>query len=299
MIQQKAPAFSVSALQPNKEFKDISLSDYLGKWVVFFWYPLDFTFVCPTEIIAFGDRQPEFTAINTQVIAASCDSLFTHLAWVNTPRSQGGLGDMKIPIVADFNKIVANQYGVLLPDGIPLRALFIIDPVGNLRQITCNDLPVGRNVDEIIRLVKAFQFVEEHGEVCPANWQPGDLTMKADPNDSKEYFQAANKGDAAVGDILDKEGLNYATASAGLTVVDYWAPWCKNCKKIDPVLTRLASELTGSKFVKVNTTEAEALASDQGVDALPFFQFYKAGKVVGTFKGSDAAKLEAAIRANV
>ncbi len=95
---------------------------------------------------------------------------------------------MKIPIVADFNKTVAGQYGVLLPDGIPLRALFIIDPTGNLRQITCNDLPVGRNVDEIIRLVKAFQFVEEHGEVCPANWQPGDLTMKADPNGSKEYF---------------------------------------------------------------------------------------------------------------
>jgi alkyl hydroperoxide reductase subunit AhpC len=122
------------------------------------------------------------------VIAASCDSLFTHLAWVNTPRNEGGLGSMKIPIVADFNKTVARQYGVLLPDGVPLRALFIIDPVGNLRQLTVNDLPVGRNVDEIIRLIKAFQFVEKHGEVCPANWQPGDLTMKADPNLSKEYF---------------------------------------------------------------------------------------------------------------
>lgn len=134
-----------------------------------FWYPLDFTFVCPTEIIAFGDRQPEFDAINTQVIAASCDSKFTHLAWVNTPRSEGGLGDMKIPIIADFSKTVATKYGVLIPDGgdcgVPLRALFIIDPAGNLRQITVNDLPVGRNVDEIIRLVKAFQFHEAHGEV--------------------------------------------------------------------------------------------------------------------------------------
>ncbi|RYY79682.1 peroxiredoxin [archaeon] len=129
-IQQQAPAFTVSALLPNKEFKDISLSDYKGKWVVFFWYPLDFTFVCPTEIIAFGDRSPEFEKVNTQVIAASCDSLFTHLAWVNTPRNEGGLGDMKIPIVADFNKTVATQYGVLLPDGVPLRALFIIDPSG-------------------------------------------------------------------------------------------------------------------------------------------------------------------------
>ena len=159
------------------QFQDISLSDYKGKWVVFFWYPLDFTFVCPTEIIAFGDRQNEFGAINAQVIAASCDSHFSHLAWVNTPRSEGGLGDMKIPILADFNKKVATSYGVLLPDGVPLRALFIIDPEGTLRQITCNDLPVGRNVDEILRLIKAFQFVEKHGEVCPANWQPGDLTM--------------------------------------------------------------------------------------------------------------------------
>jgi alkyl hydroperoxide reductase subunit AhpC len=114
--------------------------------------------------------------------------LFTHLAWVNTPRSNGGLGDIKIPIVADFSKSVATQYGVLLPDGVPLRALFIIDPAGNLRQVTVNDLPVGRSVDEIIRLIKAFQYVEEHGEVCPANWQPGALTMKADPNESKSYF---------------------------------------------------------------------------------------------------------------
>lgn len=125
--------------------------------------------MCPTEIIAFGDRASEFAAINTQVIAASCDSKFTHLAWVNTPRSEGGLGDMQIPIVADFSKIVATKYGVLIPDGpdcgVPFRALFIIDPAGNLRQITVNDLPVGRNVDEIIRLIKAFQFHETHGEV--------------------------------------------------------------------------------------------------------------------------------------
>ena len=114
--------------------------------------------------------------------------MFTHLAWVNTPRSNGGLGDIKIPIVADFSKTVAKEYGVLLPDGVPLRALFIIDPSGTLRQVTVNDLPVGRSVDEIIRLIKAFQYVEEHGEVCPANWQPGALTMKADTQGSKTYF---------------------------------------------------------------------------------------------------------------
>lgn len=303
-IQQKAPEFTVSALLPNKEFKDISLSDYKGKWVVFFWYPLDFTFVCPTEIIAFGDRSPEFEKINTQVIAASCDSLFTHLAWVNTPRTEGGLGDMKIPIVADFNKTVANQYGVLLPDGVPLRALFIIDPSGNLRQITCNDLPVGRNVDEIIRLIKAFQFVEEHGEVCPANWQPGELTMKADPKESKTYFAAANKGaDGAststggVDEVVSTSDLNAITKANGVTVVDFWAPWCKNCKKISPTVSKLASELPNVKFVKVNTVEAEELASSLKIDALPTLLFYKNGAVVGEFKGSDPAKLEAAIKA--
>ena len=126
-VQGQAPEFKALALLPNKEFQEISLSDYKGKWVVFFWYPLDFTFVCPTEIIAFGDRQDEFSAINAQVIAASCDSHFSHLAWVNTPRSEGGLGDMKIPILADFNKKVATSYGCLLKDGgIPLRALYII-----------------------------------------------------------------------------------------------------------------------------------------------------------------------------
>lgn len=301
-IQQAAPEFTVGALFPNKEFKDLKLSDYRGKWVVFFWYPLDFTFVCPTEIIAFGDRQPEFEKINTQVIAASCDSLFTHLAWVNTPRSEGGLGDMKIPIVADFNKTVANQYGVLLPDGVPLRALFIIDPTGNLRQITVNDLPVGRNVDEIIRLIKAFQFVEAHGEVCPANWQPGDLTMKADPNLSKEYFHAANKeggeknvAPAGLEDVTTKQRFHEIVAS-GVTVVDFWAPWCRNCKKVTPLITRLSQELSNIKFIKVNTVEAEELSNELKVEALPTFQFYKNGQLVGDFKGTDGAKLEQAVR---
>jgi peroxiredoxin 1 len=305
-IQQPAPLFKSQALFPNKEFKDIALTDYLGKWVVFFWYPLDFTFVCPTEIIAFGDRQAEFEKLNAQVIAASCDSLFTHLAWVNTPRADGGLGDMQIPIVADFTKEVATQYGVLLPDGVPLRALFIIDPKGNLRQMTVNDLPVGRNVDEIIRLIKAFQFVEEHGEVCPANWQPGDLTMKADPNASKTYFAAANKtpgstdpsGTAAVvHEIADKAAFTASVAS-GITVVDFWAPWCRNCKKVGPTLTKLASELSSTvKFAKVNTVDAEELSAELKIDALPTFQFYKDGQLVGEYKGSDSAKLEQHIRA--
>lgn len=128
---------------------------------------LDFTFVCPTEIIAFSDRLAEFAAINAQPIAASCDNEHSHLAWINQPRTEGGLGEMRIPIIADFTKQIARSYGVLLDNGIPLRGLFIIDPQGNIRQSTINDLPVGRSVDETLRLLKAFQFVEEHGEGMP------------------------------------------------------------------------------------------------------------------------------------
>jgi peroxiredoxin (alkyl hydroperoxide reductase subunit C) len=302
-IRSKAPAFTADALYPSKEIKSLSLSSYLGKWVVFFWYPLDFTFVCPTEIIAFGDRQPDFDAINTQVIGASCDSKFTHLAWVNTPRADGGLGDMQIPLVADFTREVAEAYGVLLPltdggdPGVPLRALFIIDPTGTLRQITVNDLPVGRNVDEIIRLIKAFQFNEKYGEVCPANWQPGDLTMKADPLESKTYFQAANT--TGVISITSKEQFTQLIASPTLTVVDFWAPWCKNCKKITPLIEKLTTEISTVRFAKINTQELEELSVELQVDALPTLQFYKNSVKIGEFKGSDLKAVEQAIKSYV
>ena len=195
MIQQSAPTFTAQAVYPSKEIQSLSLTQYLGSYVVLFFYPADHTFVCPTEICSFSDRQPEFTAINTQVIAISCDSTFSHLAWINMPRSQGGLGDMKIPIVSDMDKSIARQYGVLIEDeGVPLRGLFIISPTGILRQTTVNDLPVGRNVDEIVRLVQAFQFTDTHGEVCPANWQPGSATMNPDPIKSKEYFSSSSDG---------------------------------------------------------------------------------------------------------
>lgn len=153
------------------------------------------TFVCPTEIIAFSERAQEFRKINCEVIACSTDSHFTHLAWINTPRKQGGLGKLDIPLLADKSMSISRNYGVLDEDsGVPFRGLFIIDntPEQKLRQITVNDLPVGRSVDETLRLVQAFQFTDEHGEVCPANWKPGDKTMVADTNKSKEYFSAVN-----------------------------------------------------------------------------------------------------------
>eukprot|EP00057_Strongylocentrotus_purpuratus_P008585 XP_011663059.1 PREDICTED: peroxiredoxin-1 [Strongylocentrotus purpuratus] len=191
-IQEPAPDFEGTAVIDG-QFKEIKLSDYKGKYLVLFFYPLDFTFVCPTEIIAFSDRADEFGAINTEVVAASIDSHFSHLAWINTPRKQGGLGPMKIPLLSDMKKQIAEDYGVLLKDaGVALRGLFLIDPEGVVRHMSINDLPVGRSVDETLRLVKAFQFVAEHGEVCPAGWTPDSETIKPDPEGSKTYFEKVN-----------------------------------------------------------------------------------------------------------
>jgi alkyl hydroperoxide reductase subunit AhpC len=148
--------------------------------------------VCPTEIIAFSDKIDEFKKINTEVVGVSTDSHFSHLAWINLDRKRGGLGGLKYPLLSDFNKAIAKDYEVLVEkDGLALRGLFIIDPNGVLRQITVNDLPVGRSVDETLRLVRAFQFVEKHGEVCPANWDPksNSDTIKPSPKESLDYFK--------------------------------------------------------------------------------------------------------------
>lgn len=192
-IQQPAPDFRGTAVV-NQEFKEISLADYKGKYLVLFFYPLDFTFVCPTEIIAFSERIQDFKAINTEIVGVSTDSHFSHLGWINTPRIAGGLGPITYPLLSDFNKKIAHDYDILLENaGVALRGLFIINPKGVLVQITVNDLPVGRSVDETLRLIKAFQFVEKHGEVCPANWEPNSPTIKPDPKGSKAYFESVNK----------------------------------------------------------------------------------------------------------
>ena len=175
----------------------MTLDQYKGKYLVLFFYPLDFTFVCPTEIIAFSDRIDEFKKLGVEVVASSVDSLFSHLAWTQQPRKQGGLGEMKIPIIADITKQVAKDYGVLIEHGddagVALRGTFIIDPKQNVRVAQINDLPVGRSVDEVLRLIDALQFHEKHGDVCPAGWKKGDLSMKADPNGSKAYFEKVPK----------------------------------------------------------------------------------------------------------
>ncbi|XP_040175954.1 uncharacterized protein LOC120908718 [Anopheles arabiensis] len=189
VISRPAPAFEATAVVDGA-FKKIKLSDYRGKYLVFFFYPLDFTFVCPTEILAFSDRVNEFKKLNAEVIAASIDSHFTHLAWINTPRKEGGLGKINIPLVSDITHSISKDYGVFLDDlGHTLRGLFIIDDRGVLRQITMNDLPVGRSVDETLRLVQAFQYTDKHGEVCPAGWKPGQDTIVPNPEEKIKYFE--------------------------------------------------------------------------------------------------------------
>ncbi|CAI5726170.1 unnamed protein product [Hyaloperonospora brassicae] len=194
-IRHDAPHFTAEAVV-NGEFQTVSLSDYKGKYVVLFFYPMDFTFVCPTEIIAFSEKAAAFRELGCEVLGCSVDSKFSHLAWTNTPRKQGGLGALEIPLLADFNKEIATAYDVLIDAGDDIgatfRGLFIIDREGKLRQSTVNDCPVGRNVDEILRLVEAFQFTDEHGEVCPANWKKGGKTIKPSVAESKEYFAAAH-----------------------------------------------------------------------------------------------------------
>lgn len=190
-VGQLAPDFEATAVV-DQEFQTIKLSNYRGKYVVLFFYPLDFTFVCPTEITAFSDRYAEFSALNTEILGVSVDSQFSHLAWIQTSRKEGGLGDLAYPLVADLKKEISTAYNVLDPaEGIALRGLFIIDKEGVVQHATINNLAFGRSVDETLRVLQAIQYVQSHpDEVCPANWQPGAATMNPDPVKSKEFFAA-------------------------------------------------------------------------------------------------------------
>ena len=188
-VGQKAPDFTATAVI-DQEFKEVTLSQYRGKYVVLFFYPLDFTFVCPTEITAFSDRYSDFSSKETEILGVSVDSQFSHLAWIQTPRNQGGIGDINYPLVADLKKEISTAYNVLDEnEGVALRGLYIIDPDGFIMHATINNLPVGRNVDETLRVLQAFQYVQKNpDEVCPANWTPGEATMKPDPVGSKDFF---------------------------------------------------------------------------------------------------------------
>ncbi|MGD1715024.1 peroxiredoxin [Hydrocoleum sp. CS-953] len=190
-VGQEAPDFTATAVV-DQEFETIKLSDYRGKYVVLFFYPLDFTFVCPTEITAFNDSYKEFESLNTEIIGVSVDSEFSHLAWIQTDRKSGGIGDLNYPLLSDIKKEISLAYNVLDPEaGIALRGLFIIDREGIIQHATINNFAFGRNVDETLRSLQAIQYVQVHpDEVCPVGWRPGDKTMNPDPIKSKEFFAA-------------------------------------------------------------------------------------------------------------
>ena len=194
LVTQEAPDFTAQAVLPDNSFAELTLSKYRGKYVVLFFYPLDFTFVCPSEILAFNKRVNEFKEKNCEVIGVSVDSRFTHLAWKNTPVENGGIGNVQYPLVEDLTKSIAKSYGILLNDSVALRGLFLIDTKGVVRHSVINDLPLGRSVGEALRMLDALQFVETHGgEVCPANWQEGAESMKASKAGVADYLAKHGK----------------------------------------------------------------------------------------------------------
>jgi len=192
LVTREAPDFKAQAVMANGSFEELSLSSYKGKYVLLFFYPLDFTFVCPSEILAFDKALDEFRQRNCEILGVSVDSHFTHLAWKNTSVQNGGIGNIGFPLVADLDKSISEDYGVLLPDGISLRGLFLIDKEGVVRHQLINDLPLGRSVEEAIRILDALQFTEKYGEVCPANWKPGEDAMKPTAEGVAEYLSKHN-----------------------------------------------------------------------------------------------------------
>lgn len=189
LVQKPAPDFKAEAVLPDGSTQELSLSSYKGKYVVLFFYPLDFTFVCPTEILAFSNRIEEFKKRGVEVIGCSVDSAHSHRAWRNTKTDDGGIGAISYPLVSDLTKSIAASYDVLIDGGVALRGTFLIDKAGIVRQATINDLPLGRSIDETLRLVDALQFTEQHGEVCPAGWQKGGTGMKADAAGVASYLK--------------------------------------------------------------------------------------------------------------
>jgi len=189
MVTKEAPGFTATAVLADNSFKeDFSLKDFRGKYVILFFYPLDFTFVCPSEILAFNTAFEEFEKHNCQLIGISVDSHYSHLAWKKTAVKDGGIGNIQYPLVADLDKSISLNYGVLLKEGVALRVLFLIDREGIIRHQVINDLPLGRSVNEALRLLHALQFTEQHGEVCPANWQKGEEAITPSAEGIAEYL---------------------------------------------------------------------------------------------------------------
>ena len=193
LVGKKAPSFRADAVVNGGEFVEgFSLDQYIGKkYVLFFFYPADFTFVCPSEILAFNKQVEDFKAKGCELLGISVDSVWTHLAWKNTPVDQGGIGAVQFPLISDLSKSISADYGVLLEDGVSLRGLFLVDKEGVVRHQLINDLPLGRSVSEALRMLDALRFHELRGDVCPANWEPGAPAMTPDPEGVARYLRDA------------------------------------------------------------------------------------------------------------
>ncbi|CAK8163042.1 peroxiredoxin 2/4 [Candidatus Xenohaliotis californiensis] len=189
LVGKPAPHFNIPAVMPDDSFANINLTDFLHKkYTLLFFYPLDFTFVCPTEIIAFNNRISQFEALDTKILGASIDSQYTHLAWKSTPINKGGIGDIQYPLISDINKTLAKDFGVLADDGVALRGTFLIDKTGIVRHESVNDLPIGRNVKEILRIIESLQHYESSGNVCPAGWQTDKESLAANKLSIADYL---------------------------------------------------------------------------------------------------------------
>jgi len=206
LVTKPAPEFKTQAVMPDNSIQEVSLSDYNGKKVVLFFYPLDFTFVCPTELLAFDKRLAEFEKRGVQVLGCSVDSRWSHLAWKNTDVNKGGIGNVQYPLLQDLDKSIARSYDVLVGatdayvetdnaaenttvgGGVALRGSFLIDEKGVVRHAVLNDLPLGRNIDEMLRMIDALSYHQKHGEVCPAGWKDGDSAMKESPDGVADYL---------------------------------------------------------------------------------------------------------------
>jgi len=189
LVASEAPDFTAEAVMGDDRIApEFSLSSLRGKYVVLFFYPLDFTFVCPSEILAFDKMLDEFRSRDAEVVGVSVDSAYTHLAWKNTPVNKGGIGPIRYPLVADLNKNIARSYGILHDESVALRGLFLIDKEGVMRHAVINDLSLGRSVPEALRMLDALKFTEEHGQVCPANWQQGEEGMTATAEGVADYL---------------------------------------------------------------------------------------------------------------
>jgi len=303
-LEERAPSFIENALVDG-EISVLNLDDFRGKYVILLFYPKDWTFVCPTELIAFSEAVERFKSLDVQLIGLSTDSAESHLAWTRASRAKGGLGRINFPLVADLTKSISVQYGVLkIEDGVAYRGMFILDRELTVKQITLNNLDVGRSVDEAERLVQALQHVEKHGVVCPAGWKPGERDMLGDPEGSIEYFESLYGGADTVSAeneiapnlerLKSQEQIDAFLTQNPIAILDFYAPWCGKCRQLGPKIEKLAKDYPSVKVAKVDIdTPALKASLADSVTSLPTVRLFRNGELDTELIGYKPNALEA------